>query len=84
MTTLVNYCDGGSISSPVFCYITWTALYATVYVVPLVLILLNFIYSFQSSRLTETQGRRLKLLGGVFMVVLGLAMIVQPGVLMLR
>ncbi len=84
MTTLVNYCETDSASSPIFCYITWTALYAIVYIVPLLLILLNFIYSFQSSRFTETQGRRLKLLGGVFMLVFGLVMILQPNLLMLR
>jgi hypothetical protein len=84
MTTLVNYCNGNSASSPVFCYITWTSLYAMIYVIPLFLILFNFIYSFESSHFTETQGRRLKLIGGVVMLVFGLVMVFQPNLLMLR
>jgi len=41
----------------------------------------NFIYSFKSARLTETQGRRLKLVAGLFMVFFGLVMIFQPNLL---
>jgi glutaredoxin len=81
MTTLVNYCSENSSSGKLLCYIFWTAVYALVYVIPLLLILSNFIYSFQSSRITETQGRRLKLAGGLFMLFFGLVMIFQPKLL---
>lgn len=84
MTALISYCDKSSVGSAIFCYITWTALYAIIYVIPLLLILFNFIYSFQSSRFTEAQGRRLKLLGGVLMLILGSVMVFQPNLLMLR
>lgn len=84
MTTLVNYCDATAVSHPIVCYIPWTALYAVIYVIPLCLILVNFIYSFESSRLTETQGRRLKLVAGIFMLVFGFLMVFQPNLLMFR
>jgi thiol-disulfide isomerase/thioredoxin len=80
MTTLVNYCSTQPIGG-LPCYSLWTAFYAVLYVVPLALILLNFIYSFKSARLTETQGRRLKLVAGLFMVFFGLVMIFQPNLL---
>jgi len=82
MTTLVNYCSTQPIGG-LPCYSLWTAFYAALYVVPLGLILLNFIYSFKSARLTETQGRRLKLVAGLFMVFFGLVMIFQPNLLVL-
>jgi hypothetical protein len=80
MTTLVNYCSTQPIGG-LPCYSLWTTLYAALYVIPLALILINFIYSFKSTRLTETQGRRLKLVGGLFMVFFGLVMIFQPNLL---
>jgi hypothetical protein len=80
MTTLVNYCDTQAIGG-MACYVPWTGLYAGLYVVPLGLILANFIYSFHSARLTETQGRNLKLVGGLFMVFFGLVMMFQPNLL---
>jgi len=80
MTTLVNYCSTQPIGG-LPCYSLWTAFYAALYVIPLGLILVNFIYSFKSARLTETQGRRLKLVAGLFMVFFGLVMIFQPNLL---
>ena len=84
MTTLVNYCAANSSHSSWLCYGPWTALYAAIYIVPLLLILVNFIYSFESSRFTETQGRRLKLIAGVCMLTFGFMMIVKPNLLMLQ
>jgi hypothetical protein len=80
MTTLVNYCATQPIPG-LPCYGFWTAFYAVLYVLPLALILLNFIYSFKSTRLSETQGRRLKLVAGVFMLFFGLVMMFQPQLL---
>jgi glutaredoxin/MFS family permease len=79
MTTLVNQCT----TNVGFCYATWTALYAIIYILPLLAILVNFIYSFQSSRLNEDQGRILKLFSGVFMLLFGLIMLIKPQLLML-
>lgn len=82
MTTLINYCDARSVA-PWLCYGSWTALYALIYILPLLLILTNFIYSFHSTRLSETQGRRLKLVAGVFMLFFGLVMLLRPELLLL-
>lgn len=82
MTTLVNYCDARGLA-PWLCYGGWTAVYAAIYILPLMLILANFIYSFHSARLTETQGRRLKLVAGLFMVFFGLVMVLRPELLIL-
>lgn len=84
MTTLVSYCTTNSDFSSWLCYTPWTALYAAIYIVPLLLILVNFIYSFESSRFTESQGRKLKLIAGLFMLFFGLVMITKPNLLMFR
>lgn len=77
MTSLIQYCS----SNLWLCAVWWTAVYAVVYIIPLVAILANFIYSFKSSRLSTTQGRRLKLVAGIFMLFFGLAMVFQPELL---
>ncbi|MDJ0534912.1 MAG: hypothetical protein QNJ70_20930 [Xenococcaceae cyanobacterium MO_207.B15] len=78
MTSLIQYCT----QNIWLCFVFWTAIYAAIYVIPLFAILLNFIYSFKSSRLTERQGRILKLLAGTFMLFFGLVMIFKPEFLM--
>jgi hypothetical protein len=60
---------------------SYTLLYSIVYVIPLLVILADFLYSFKSDRLTENQARTLKLLGGIFMLVLGVILILKPGLL---
>ncbi len=79
MTTLVNHCT----ANIALCYTVWTGIYAFVYIIPLFAILLNFIYSFRSSRLSEDQGRILKLFSGVFMLLFGLIMLLKPQFLIL-
>ncbi|MBP0005060.1 MAG: glutaredoxin family protein [Cyanobacteria bacterium SBC] len=79
MASLVQYCRGGLNG----CGVSWTILYAGIYAIPLFAILANFIYSFKSSRVTEQQGRVLKLVGGLFMLFFGLVMIVKPQLLLL-
>jgi glutaredoxin len=78
MTSLIQYCT----QNIWLCFVFWTAIYAAIYVIPLLAILLNFIYSFKSSRLTAKQGRILKLVGGTFMLFFGLIMIFKPEFLM--
>ncbi|MGF1539466.1 MAG: glutaredoxin family protein [Pleurocapsa sp.] len=77
MTSLLQYCA----SNTWLCAIFWTAIYAVIYVIPLVAILVNFVYSFKSSRLSETQGKILKLTAGIFMLFFGLLMIFKPELL---
>lgn len=75
MTTLVKkFSDYTS-------YGLWTGFYALVYVIPLLLILGNFIYLFSSVRISEETGRRLKLAAGSFMLFFGIIMIFRPGLL---
>ena len=74
MTTLIQYCE----ENVWLCYAFWTGIYALIYIIPLLAILFNFIYSFKSSRLNESQGRILKLIGGTFMLFFGLMMIFKP------
>ncbi|MCB2217373.1 hypothetical protein [Desulfofustis glycolicus] len=75
LTTLVSRYDGLS------AYSGWTAFYCLVYILPLLAILLNFVYVFKSVRLTENQGRLLKLTAGAFMLFFGLLMIFKPELL---
>ncbi|MGK7918636.1 MAG: glutaredoxin domain-containing protein [Trichodesmium sp.] len=74
MTALIQYCQ----ENVWLCFTFWTGIYAIIYIIPLLAILFNFIYSFKSSRLSEKQGRILKLIGGTFMVFFGLMMIFKP------
>ncbi|MGD9950578.1 MAG: hypothetical protein AB7U29_19180 [Desulfobulbus sp.] len=62
-------------------YALWTGFYALVYIVPLLIILANFIYLFSSVRIGEETGRRLKLAAGALMLFFGLIMIFRPGLL---
>lgn len=62
-------------------HVLWTAFYSVIYVIPLFAILLNFIYTFKSARLTEDQGRILKLAAGLFMIFFGMLMIFNPTML---
>lgn len=78
MVSLVNT-FGNSIT---FSHILWTLFYALIYVIPLLAILLNFIYTFKSTRLTEHQGRILKLVAGLFMLTFGIIMIFKPELLL--
>ncbi len=77
MTSLIQYCS----SNLWLCAAFWTAIYALIYIIPLVVILANFIYSFKSSRLSESQGKILKLTAGIFMLFFGLLMIFKPELL---
>jgi len=77
MTTLLNSFGTDLTINHIF----WTGLYAIVYIIPLLAILLNFIYSFKSTRLTESQGRKLKLVSGLIMIGFGLIMIFIPNLL---
>jgi hypothetical protein len=63
-------------------HVAWTALYAAIYVIPLLAILGNFLFMFRSQRVTEAQGRNLKLIGGIFMIVCGVILIMKPAILM--
>jgi hypothetical protein len=64
-------------ASPVARY-AWLALYNLIYVLPLGLIVLAFVGTLGARKLTEREGRLLKLLSGVMMLELGLLLLVAP------
>ncbi|MBI5543104.1 MAG: hypothetical protein HY901_04400 [Deltaproteobacteria bacterium] len=59
----------------------YMALYNAVYVVPLAIIVGLFVVTLGHFRLTENQGKALKLLSGVVMLALGLVMLLRPDLL---
>ena len=59
-------------------YYLYLALYNLIYVVPLVLIVLVFVRSMGARKLTEREGRLLKLLSGAMMLELGALLLVAP------
>lgn len=62
-------------------YYAYLALYNVVYVLPLLVIVLAFTYTLGARKLTERQGRQLKLLSGVMMLALGLVLLLRPQLL---
>ena len=62
-------------------HVLWTAFYAAVYVIPLIFILANFMLTFRSRRMTERQGRTLKVASGLVMIAFAIVMIAKPELL---
>ncbi len=77
MAALINQ-FGSQIGLP---HVLWTINYAILYVVPMIAILFWFIFTFKSQRLSETQGRLLKLAGGTIMIIGGLILLIEPNIL---
>jgi hypothetical protein len=62
-------------------YYLYLVLYNLVYVLPLTVIVLVATFTLGVSKLTERQGRSLKLLSGMMMFSLGLILLIDPGLL---
>lgn len=62
-------------------YYLYLMLYNVVYVMPLGAVVAVFIATLGSRKLSEREGRRLKLLSGLMMFYLGLALLVNPGLM---
>lgn len=62
-------------------YYTYLAAYNVIYVVPLLLIVLFFAVKFGSRKLSEAEGRVLKLVSGVMMLLLGVLLVGAPDLL---
>jgi len=62
-------------------YYGYLALYNLVYVVPLAAIVAAFVVTLGSRKLTEWQGRQLKLVSGLMMLFLGLVLVFEPSLL---
>jgi len=65
-------------SLPAGSYYLYLLLYNVVYVVPLLLILLLFIYTLGQRKMQPEEGRLLKLLSGIMMLELGLGLLLVP------
>lgn len=59
-------------------YYAYLALYNLIYVLPLLAIVLAFTFTLGARKMSERQGRVLKLLSGVMMFGLGLTMLIAP------
>ena len=63
-------------------YYAYLVLYNLVYVLPLMIIVLAFSFTLGTYKLSERQGRFLKLLSGLMMLGLGLVLLLAPGALL--
>ncbi len=59
-------------------YYLFLVLYNLVYITPLAVILLIFTFTLGASKLSEWQGRVLKLLSGTMMFMLGMVLVLRP------
>ena len=64
-----------------FYHIFWTVIYGIIYIVPMLFILLNFLFTFRSRRVEEEYGNKIKSAGSIVMMMLGLVLIISPSVL---
>ncbi len=62
--------------------VSYIAFYNIIYIIPLLTIFISFVYSLKVQKLTEKQGRIMKLIGGLLMLLLGLIMLLKPELLM--
>jgi len=67
---------------PPLAYYLYLALYNIIYIVPLMIIIGVFAYTMGSRKLSEKQGRVLKLVSGALMLSLGIIMLFAPELLM--
>ncbi len=67
---------------PIIQYYLYLVLYNMIYVIPLLIIVIVFALTLGAHKFGEKQGRVLKFIGGVLMLVLGFLLIYKPEVLM--
>lgn len=66
-------------SLPATTYYLYLVFYNLIYVLPLLVIVLVFSFTFGAKKLQVEQGRQLKLLSGIMMLLLGAVLLVAPG-----
>jgi thiol-disulfide isomerase/thioredoxin len=66
---------------PLLHYYVYLLAYNVIYVIPLTVIVLMFSITLGAKKLTEWQGRVLKLLSGLMMLFLGLVLLINPALL---
>lgn len=65
-------------------YYLYLAYYNMVYVLPLCVIIFIFIYTLRARQITQRQMEIIKFIGGVIMLLLGIVLLVNPGLLGLK
>jgi len=63
---------------PLFDYYLYLLFYNIIYMIPLMIIVLIFVKTLGSHKLQESHGRKLKLISGMMMLVLGLVLLIAP------
>jgi len=63
---------------PTLTYYLYLVLYNVIYILPLLVIVIVFTLTFGVKKLQQAQGRQLKLLSGLMMLLLGLVLILAP------
>lgn len=66
---------------PSLTYYLYLALYNVVYIIPLASIVIMFTVTLGARKLTEWEGRKLKLVSGLMMLFLGMVLLVRPALL---
>jgi len=64
-----------------FVYYFYLFLYNVVYVLPLLVIILLFINTFRARQITQRQMEIIKFIGGIIMILLGIVLLVNPGLI---
>lgn len=64
-----------------FGYYSYLLLYNAVYVLPLLVIVSIFIFTFRARQISERQVQVIKFIGGFIMILLGIILLVNPGLL---
>jgi len=64
-----------------FAYYAYLFYYNLVYVLPLLVIIMLFIYTFRARQITQRQMEIIKFIGGIIMILLGIVLLVNPGLI---
>lgn len=64
-----------------FGYYSYLALYNVFYVLPLAVVILIFGYTFQGQKISQRQMQIIKFIGGLIMILLGIILLVNPGMI---
>ena len=70
--------SGMEIANGTFFYYFWIAIYNLCYVIPLVVIIGIFGYTFRGKAISEKTVQRIKFIGGFIMILLGIVLLVNP------
>jgi cytochrome c biogenesis protein CcdA len=73
--------SGMEIASGSLSYYFWIVLYNLFYVIPLAVIITVFGYTFRGKAISEKTVQKIKFIGGFIMILLGIILLVNPGMI---